>query len=55
MLQGLLSAIAETLLMAAWEGIIKFLGWEREAEFLGAAIGLGLIVAGLIMKWQGIL
>jgi hypothetical protein len=49
MLQGLLSAIVETLFEAAGYAILKFLGWEEAAEFVGAVIGLGFIVIGLAM------
>ena len=36
-------------LSAAWHGILKFLGWEQAAEFVGVIVGLGCIVIGLAM------
>ncbi len=53
MLQSLLSAVAEMLLMAVWNAILKFLGWEQAAEFIASVFGLGCMVTGLVMWWLG--
>ena len=53
MLQSLLSAIVETLFEAIGYAILKFLGWENAAEFVGAIIGLSCIVIGLTMALTG--
>jgi len=53
MLQSLLTAIVETLVEAAGHAILKFLGWEQAAEFVGAVIGLSCIVIGLAMALTG--
>jgi hypothetical protein len=52
MLQSLLSAIVETLFETAGAAILKFLGWEQAAEFVGAIVGLGCILIGFAM-WLG--
>lgn len=53
MLQSLLSAVVEMLLAAAWQAVLKFLGWEQAAEFLTAVFGLGCMVIGLVMWGLG--
>jgi hypothetical protein len=53
MIQSLISAIAEMLLMAAWQAILKFFGWEQAAEVIGMLFGLGCMVIGLAMWWLG--
>jgi len=49
MLQHLLSEIVEATVHA----ISKFLRWEQAAEFIGAVIGLSLIVLGCTMALTG--
>ena len=53
MFQSLLSAIVETLFEAVGYAILKFLGWEQAAEFVGIVVGLGCIVIGLAMALTG--
>jgi hypothetical protein len=53
MLQNLLSEIVETAVTATAHAISKFLGWEQAAEFIGAVIGLSLIVLGCTMALTG--
>jgi hypothetical protein len=53
MLQHLLSEIVETAVTATVHAISKFLRWEQAAEFIGAVIGLSLIVLGCTMALTG--
>ena len=53
MLHKLLSEIVETAVMATVHAMSKFLRWEQAAEFIGAVIGLSLIVLGCTMALTG--
>jgi hypothetical protein len=53
MVQSLLSALAETLLMAAGRAVLKFLGWQQAAEFVGVVLGLSCIVTGFTLWHLG--
>ena len=53
MLGSLLSAIVETLFIAAGHAILKFLGWEQAAELVGSLVGVACIVIGLTMSLLG--
>ncbi|SDH76578.1 hypothetical protein SAMN05216338_101314 [Bradyrhizobium sp. Rc2d] len=53
MLQGLLSAIAEMLLSAAWSAIVRFFGLENVVEIVTAVFGLGCIVIGFTVYLLG--
>ncbi|NVN86533.1 MAG: hypothetical protein HXX15_10645 [Rhodopseudomonas sp.] len=53
MLQSLLSAIVETLVTATGHAILKFLGWDQAAEFVGAVVGLACIATGFAIWWLG--
>ena len=52
MFQILLSEI-ETAVTATARAMSKFFGWEQAAEFIGAVIGLSLIVLGCTMALTG--
>jgi hypothetical protein len=53
MLQSLLSAIVEALFTATGDAIVKFFGWEKAAEIVGAVVGLGCIAIGFAIWWLG--
>jgi hypothetical protein len=53
MLQSLLGAIAEMLFNVTGHAILKFFGWEKAAELIGALVGLGCIVIGFTVWWLG--
>jgi hypothetical protein len=53
MLQTLLSEIVEMAVTATAHAILKFLGWEQAAEFIGAVIGLSLILLGFTLALTG--
>ena len=53
MLQHLLGEIVEVAVTATIHAISRFLGWEQAAEFIGAVIGLSLIVLGCTMALTG--
>ena len=52
-LHNLLSEIVETAVMATVHAISTFFRWEQAAEFIGAVIGLSLIVLGCTMALTG--
>lgn len=47
MLQGLLSAIVETLLTSVWNAVVRFLRLENAIELATAIVGLSCIAIGL--------
>ena len=53
MLHKLLSEIVEPAVTAIVHAISKFFRWEQAAEFIGAVIGLSLIVLGCTMALTG--
>jgi hypothetical protein len=53
MIGSLLSAIVETLFIAAGHAILKFLGLEQAAELVGALVGLACILIGFTMFLLG--
>ncbi|MEZ2143786.1 hypothetical protein AAE026_16115 [Bradyrhizobium sp. DN5] len=53
MLQGLLSAIVDLLLSAAWSPIVRFFGLENVVEIATAVLGLGCIAIGFTVFLLG--
>lgn len=47
MLQSLFTAIVESLVVAAGNAILRFLGWEKAAELVRALFGLACIAIGV--------
>jgi hypothetical protein len=55
MVQSLLTAIIELIVVAAGRSVLKFLGLEQAAELAVSLFGLACIGLGFAMWWMGYL